>query len=305
MAITPSSYHPKKKPCHQICLQIPKEHTAFVRDRFQKIWGDTYDPGKIISVPFSTTTRSRNSADISFLSEQGKVPFIQCYHGVNMGSLFPLKEGLLFFKPPLFLLRDDIHSIACGRGGSGSTRYVDLHVTLTNNKESNDDSGNNTVVEFSNIQREELGPLNNYIQALANDDETVETKGNQMTTKENIDEHNVNTSNRFGRPRRKAAVEASKATALEIMKGGLDHRKQEDDDDDDDDEEDNSDDDDRIEDRDEDSECLSSDYEEDNICANDEQDEDDRINEIDDEETESEVEEEENCGKMVKRQRTS
>lgn len=39
--------------------------------------------------------------------------FVKCYHGVNEGSLFPLKQGLLFMKPALFLPRTDIQEVRC------------------------------------------------------------------------------------------------------------------------------------------------------------------------------------------------
>ena len=37
--------------------------------------------------------------------------FVKCYHGVNEGSLFPLKQGLLFMKPALFLPRSHIEEV--------------------------------------------------------------------------------------------------------------------------------------------------------------------------------------------------
>jgi Histone chaperone Rttp106-like len=87
----------------------------------------------------------------------GGMPFVKCYMGVNDGVLYPLEEGLLFFKPPKFVPRSDLRSIACGRGNGGgqsSSRYVDMVVQLHNDTNS---------LEFSNIQREENGVLNQYI----------------------------------------------------------------------------------------------------------------------------------------------
>ena len=100
-----------------------------------------------------------------------------CYHGVNDGVLYPLREGLLFFKPPRFIPRNELHSISCGRGGGGggsSSRYVDMNVTLNSSNGSDDDSGGSgkksnsnsnstTTAEFTNIQREENPGLNAYI----------------------------------------------------------------------------------------------------------------------------------------------
>jgi hypothetical protein len=92
------------------------------------------------------------------------MPFVSCYLGVNDGVLYPLEEGLLFYKPPRFLPRSDLHSIACGRGGGGgdsSSRYVDMVVKCSGN---NDDQEEQLeTVEFTNIQREENSVLNSYI----------------------------------------------------------------------------------------------------------------------------------------------
>ena len=81
------------------------------------------------------------------------MPYVKCYEGVNDGVLFPLEEGLLFFKPPKFVPRSTLHSIQCGRGG-GDSRYVDIVAELE------DDEG---AVEFSNIAREEVRVLNDFI----------------------------------------------------------------------------------------------------------------------------------------------
>ncbi|CAN0145774.1 unnamed protein product [Ectocarpus sp. 8 AP-2014] len=84
--------------------------------------------------------------------------FVKCYHGVNEGSLFPLNQGLLFMKPGLFLPRSEIQEVVCGRGGSATTRYVDLVVGL----EAEDDDGEPVAKqqhEFSNIDRDALPSL--------------------------------------------------------------------------------------------------------------------------------------------------
>jgi len=86
------------------------------------------------------------------------MPFVSCYLGVNDGVLYPLQEGLLFFKPTRFLPRSALHSIACGRGGGDASRYVDM-VVQCNSK----DSDQTETVEFTNIQREENSVLNSYI----------------------------------------------------------------------------------------------------------------------------------------------
>lgn len=82
------------------------------------------------------------------------MPFVKCYAGVNDGVLYPLQEGLLFFKPPRFVPRSFLQAIACGRGGAGNaSRYVDMVLTLA------DDS----TTEFTNIHRSELPVLREYI----------------------------------------------------------------------------------------------------------------------------------------------
>ena len=60
-------------------------------------------------------------------------------------------------RPPLFLPRSKLHSIACGRGAGASSRYVDMQVTTASSSEET------SSLEFTNIAREELGVLNHYI----------------------------------------------------------------------------------------------------------------------------------------------
>eukprot|EP00984_Skeletonema_dohrnii_P025549 scaffold14725_cov144-Skeletonema_dohrnii-CCMP3373.AAC.5 len=81
------------------------------------------------------------------------MPFVGCNRGFNNGALFPLREGLLFFKPPLFVPRSNLASISCGRG-SGQSRFVDMVVQLDDDE---------STLEFTNIERDELQGLNGYI----------------------------------------------------------------------------------------------------------------------------------------------
>ena len=62
---------------------------------------------------------------------------------------------MYYFRPPLFIHRSKLHSIAVGRGGG--SRYIDLHATL------DDSAGDKTEIEFTNIDREEMTVLNSYI----------------------------------------------------------------------------------------------------------------------------------------------
>jgi hypothetical protein len=85
------------------------------------------------------------------------MPFVKCYAGVNDGVLYPLQEGLLFFKPPRLVPRSNLQAISCGRGGAGNaSRYVDMILTLS------DDS----TTEFTNIHRSELPVLREYIHSV-------------------------------------------------------------------------------------------------------------------------------------------
>ncbi len=85
------------------------------------------------------------------------LPFVGCNKGFNNGALFPLREGLLFFKPPLFVPRSKLASISCGRG-SGQSRFVDMVVQLDD-----ESSDGDSTLEFTNIDRDELQGLNGYI----------------------------------------------------------------------------------------------------------------------------------------------
>ncbi|KAL3937673.1 MAG: hypothetical protein SGBAC_007274 [Bacillariaceae sp.] len=96
------------------------------------------------------------------------MPFVSCNRGVQDGVLYPLKQGLLFFKPPRFLPVSDMQEIMFGRGasaGQSSSRYVDLAIVL---KPKQDEDGNDKLLpkdqieEFSNILCQEEGALQDY-----------------------------------------------------------------------------------------------------------------------------------------------
>ncbi|GMH67425.1 hypothetical protein TrVE_jg11749 [Triparma verrucosa] len=93
-----------------------------------------------------------------FTSTSG-LPFVQCYSKTDQGTMYPLIEGVMFFKPPRFIPRQKLVSIGVGRGGAGggATRYVDMVLKVEGEGDSTD------TVEFTNINREEVGPLNTYI----------------------------------------------------------------------------------------------------------------------------------------------
>ena len=147
---------------------------------------------------------------------QGQMPYLKCYQGVNDGVIFPMEEGLLFFKPPLFAHRSELHSIAVGRGGG--SRYVDLHATLDGK------DGEKTELEFTNIDREEMQVLNAYIhntlvKAMAKDAEGNDNGSDEVQNKVTANEGDISDTGgdkSRKRARRAASMEAQKATKREM-----------------------------------------------------------------------------------------
>lgn len=64
-----------------------------------------------------------------FQSATQQRPYLNCYKNIQEGALYPLKNGIIFLKPLLFIPTEGIASITAGRGGIGSTRYIDLLVS--------------------------------------------------------------------------------------------------------------------------------------------------------------------------------
>jgi hypothetical protein len=64
-----------------------------------------------------------------FISSRNQC-FLRCYKGTQEGTLYPLRNGILFLKPMVFIPSEEIASITAGRGGSAVTRYVDILVTM-------------------------------------------------------------------------------------------------------------------------------------------------------------------------------
>jgi len=147
---------------------------------------------------------------------QGQMPYLKCYQGVNDGVILPMEEGLLFFKPPMFVHRSELHSIAVGRGGG--SRYIDLHATLDGK------DGDKTELEFTNIDREEMQVLNSYIhntlvKAMAKDAEENDGEENDGEESAEVEEDATadNSEDRSRkRSRRAASVEAQKAAKREM-----------------------------------------------------------------------------------------
>lgn len=91
--------------------------------------------GSKISKPLNTIFNSSKGA-----------PFVRGYHGIQEGSLYMLAAGILFVKPVIFIPTAEIDSVMAGRGGSATTRYIDLKVET--------EAGD--AYEFSNLDRDEL-----------------------------------------------------------------------------------------------------------------------------------------------------
>ena len=192
----------RNKALKQVCLQLPSyPHPSTTKDestdvtgtdevnnkivRTEKYWWNTFSntllvnsaKGGIIRVPASMDKPEflSNKNNFVFCSEgeSGRtttteaMPYVGCYQGFNDGALFPLREGLLFFKPPMFVPRSKLTSISCGRG-SGGSRFVDMVAQLDADPALDEEEGKKSTkqsdtLEFTNIHRDELNGLNDYI----------------------------------------------------------------------------------------------------------------------------------------------
>ena len=109
-------------------------------------------------LPSSASSSILRPSRETFVSSTTNQSAIGCYFKVDDGLLYPMKSGLLFLqKPIMFIARDRIDEIMFGRGGSSSTRTVDLSVTMSDGSD---------AVEFSMISREEQQPLRDYAEVL-------------------------------------------------------------------------------------------------------------------------------------------
>jgi hypothetical protein len=214
----------KGKPLSQVCFQLPSygagggggsSHAPRERDWLDglssALLGSTrVNDGKMIRVR-STMDVDDDDDDVDYgasgryafrsSGEEGggsttteDMPYVGCYRGFHDGALFPLEEGLLFFKPPLFVHRSKLASISCGRGAGGS-RYVDMIATIDDvaeggtttttkgGKKKSTSPSYSSALEFTNIHRGELSVLNDYVHGVlipamrsdANDDRGTTT----------------------------------------------------------------------------------------------------------------------------------
>ena len=101
-----------------------------------------------------------------------------------ISSLFlPCSKSVLLSRPLKFLPRSSLHSIACGRGAGGqnSSRYVDMTLEMANQEQT----------EFTNIQREELGVLNEYIHTVLIPAMKNDVRGNKNNKDETSNEEDT------------------------------------------------------------------------------------------------------------------
>lgn len=160
----------KNKSLNQVCFSLPlEEPPSSANDEEGLTHSDKWITVLCASLGFDIRKVARVSNPskqetafwrYTFVSQEdeystttGGMPFVKAYHGTNDGAVYPLREGILFYKPPLFIPRESMSSISCGRNQDASSRYVDLVVT----------KDDDTTVEFSNIHRSELSVLRQYI----------------------------------------------------------------------------------------------------------------------------------------------
>ncbi|GMH49381.1 hypothetical protein TL16_g00501 [Triparma laevis f. inornata] len=175
------------------------------------------------SVEKSLNTTAFKPEPAHFTSTSG-LPFVQCYSKTDQGTMYPLIEGVMFFKPPRFIPRQKLVSIGVGRGGAGggATRYVDMVLQVEGGE------GDVDTVEFTNINREEVGPLNTYINDILTPAMAKEAaEGNGIKKEEPKTESSTVDSPappaRPMRSKRSAANAAASATRAQINGGALDN----------------------------------------------------------------------------------
>jgi Histone chaperone Rttp106-like len=183
----------KRKRIQQVCLQLPGEvgdEASFVDCVIERLGLD--GPSQVVRVQGDRTFRSHSEAGTS--TTTSGMPFVNCYHGVNDGVVFPLSRGLLFVKPPLFVPVESIHSVAVGSRNSSGGRYVDLQVAVRA-AGADDDDDETTSIEFTNIHKDEAPGLNRYIQSLVNargDGHNVGDSDSQATADVEAEIHSTN-----------------------------------------------------------------------------------------------------------------
>jgi hypothetical protein len=107
----------KEKPLSQICFQAPAAVDKVLVDESNKSHNATetwirmicrsvhleraknvYEIQNPNSGKVTTQWSFKSYQDQNYASTASGMPYVNCYYGVQDGSLFPMKEGLLFFK---------------------------------------------------------------------------------------------------------------------------------------------------------------------------------------------------------------
>ena len=217
---------PKSKQLTQVCFPLPvgrfAEQGELESDNLsEQDWiqalKQAFRLDSIVDIQYSQLTDTSNGVYKSVgPSSNPGMPFVSCHLHINQGHLFPLKQGVLFFKPPIYVPRSALQRIACGRGGN--TRFVDLTTKLVDGE----------IMEFNNIAREELESLNDFIHHnlrpnMKQASQTSSIKNGhskKLTTPTPTTADNV--SPRIMRSKRKAAAEADEVNRqhMETMISG-------------------------------------------------------------------------------------
>lgn len=94
----------QNKSCTQVCFALPADTTDPSMVAAAATWIELLC--KSLSLPEREVIMAQNHQGYTFESFKegntstttGGMPFVQCYYGVKDGVLFPMKQGLLFFK---------------------------------------------------------------------------------------------------------------------------------------------------------------------------------------------------------------
>jgi hypothetical protein len=260
----------KNKSLPQICFPLPVAQpdrtTPTTEESSEQVWihqlidsfttnqNNTNHRPTIIQISYpqllkSSTTyynRTYNNDNYCVPSQlRPSMPFLSCYYGIHVGSLFLCDQGILFYKPPSFYAREQIQSISLDERGS-TTRYVDLRLTVLAPLPNSTTAASTEVIVFTNISREESISIQQYMQhitsslaqngnvALSNatrisktiiakakdkgernqllqdEEEEEEEEEEKLEAVRNYQKENTTTS--LGRKRRKAAIVASETT---------------------------------------------------------------------------------------------
>ena len=83
----------KKKPLQQLCCALPDSwSTALLEQALQ------LDQTQVATVGTNSTNKFRSHNEGNTSTTSGGMPFVRCYRGVHDGVLYPMREGLVFYK---------------------------------------------------------------------------------------------------------------------------------------------------------------------------------------------------------------